>query len=136
VFEILEHPADIGFRARGRTLEELFEASAEALISLALEIETVQSLERYALSAVGEDIEALLVNWLSEVLWLLDGRQIALRQLRVTELGGGSVRGEAQGEPRDPARHRAKLMVKGVTYHQLEVARDATGWRAQVFLDI
>lgn len=136
MFEILEHPADIGFRARGQTLEELFEASAEALVSLALETEEVRPLERYALSAVGEDIEALLVNWLSEVLWLLDGRQMALRQFRVTELGVGSVRGEAKGEPRDPARHRAKLMVKGVTYHQLEVAQDAAGWHAQVFLDI
>ena len=37
MFEILEHTADIGFRARGRSLAELFETSALALVSIALE---------------------------------------------------------------------------------------------------
>jgi hypothetical protein len=34
-FEILEHPADIGFRVRGGTLVELFENAAAAMLSIA-----------------------------------------------------------------------------------------------------
>ncbi len=136
MFEILEHTADIGFRARAGTLPALFEAAAEALVSIALEPEGIEARERYPLTAEGEDDESLLVNWLGEVLWLLDGRRLALCRFHVLDLAPGRISGEAFGEPRDPDRHRAKLIVKGVTYHQLKIVQDASGWCAEVFLDI
>ncbi len=136
VFEILEHTADIGFRVRAQTLEELFASAAEALAAIALDLDSVEPGESYPLEAAGEDTESLLVNWLSEVLFLLDGRRLALREFHVRRLEGGRVAGEARGEPFDPARHHARLVVKGVTWHQLQVERDTEGWQAQVFLDI
>jgi SHS2 domain-containing protein len=136
MFELLEHPADIGFRARGASQAELFEAAAEALLWVALEVEAVEARETYALQAQGDDPESLLVNWLSEVLYLWDARRLALRRCRVLEIAPGRVVGEGLGEPWDPARHRAKLVIKGVTYHQLRVGQDRQGWCAQVFLDI
>jgi len=136
MFELLEHTADIGFRVRARSQAELFEAAAAVLISLALEVEPVEPRHRYALEASGHDAESLLINWLSEVLYLWDARRLALRHFRVRELTSERVAGEARGEPFDPARHRAKLVVKGVTYHQLRTGEDEQGWYAQVFLDI
>src|SRR2546423_9823477 len=44
-FKILEHPADIGFQAWGRTQAELFENAALALFSLSCELATVQESE-------------------------------------------------------------------------------------------
>lgn len=136
MFEILEHTADIGFRARGRTLEGVFESTAEALVALALEVDEVAARECYTLAAEGEDLESLLVNWLSEVLYWLDGRRVGLRRFEVKEITSGRVAAEGFGEPLDPARHRAKLVVKGVTYHQLRVVQDERGWVAEVYLDI
>jgi SHS2 domain-containing protein len=136
MFEVLEHTADIGFRARGRTLAGLFESAAEALVCLALELDDVSPRESYALAAEGEDLESLLVNWLSEVLYWLDGKRVALRRFQVTEIASSRVAAEGFGEPLDPARHRAKLMVKGVTYHQLRIEPDEQGWWADVYLDI
>jgi SHS2 domain-containing protein len=136
MFEMLEHTADIGFRARGQTLAEMFECAAEALVATALEIDDVRPAERHAIEARGEDLEALLVSWLSEVLYLLDGKCIALGGFEVTEIAGGRVVGAAMGEPRDPTRHRPRLGVKGVTYHQLKIAQDDNGWWAEVFLDV
>src|SRR5574341_2011272 len=114
MFEILEHTADIGFRARGRTPAELFEASAEAMVSIALEMEDISPRSEYPLAAAGLDDESLLVNWLNEVLYSIDGERLALRHFRVSDLAAGRVSGVAFGEPRDSARHRAKLIVKGV----------------------
>jgi SHS2 domain-containing protein len=136
MFELLEHPADIGFRVRAPDLAELFETCAEALMAVAVEVETVEPRSSYPLAAAGDDTESLLVNWLSEVLYLWDARRLALRQFRVLEIAPGRVVGEGLGEPWDPARHRAKLVIKGVTYHQLRVGQDRQGWYAQVFLDI
>ena len=136
MFEILEHTADIGFRAHGGTLLDLFASAAEALVSIALEVEEIAPREAYPIAAEGEDRESLLVNWLSEVLYLVDGRRIGLRRFEIRELEDGRVAGQGFGEPLDPARHRAKLVVKGVTYHQLKIAEDGDGWHAEVFLDI
>jgi hypothetical protein len=45
-FEILEHPADVGFLAYGATLEELFVNAALAMISIGGDIESVRETER------------------------------------------------------------------------------------------
>jgi SHS2 domain-containing protein len=136
MYEILEHTADIGFRARGATIEELFEASAEALAGIVLETGDVEPRERYTLSAEGRDRESLLVNWLSEVLYWLDGKRVAFRRFHVCELTPARVLAEAEGEPRNPARHHGKLDVKGVTYHQLRISQEQGEWIAEVFLDV
>jgi SHS2 domain-containing protein len=136
MFEILEHTADIGFRVRAASLPELFEAAAQALASIAIETANIEPRGTFPIEARGADNQELLVNWLNEVLWLLDGKRIALGRFEVAEVGEGRVAGMAWGEPLDPARHRAKIVVKGVTYHQLEVVRENGGWRARVFLDI
>ncbi len=136
MFEILEHTADIGFRARGPTKRGLFASAALALESVAVELEQVQPRILYPLAVTGEDDASLLVNWLSEVLYYLDGRQVVMSRFQIDELSPGVIRGQGWGEPRDPERHPPKLVVKGVTYHQLRITKDAEGWCAEVYLDV
>jgi len=136
MFEILEHPADIGFRTFGGTLEELFANAAVALISIACEIDDVAPRIEYALSATGTDHESLLVSWLGEVLYWFDGKRIALREFRVTHLAPDGIRAAAWGDPRERQRHRSKPRVKAVRWHQLRIARGDSGWMAEVYLDI
>jgi SHS2 domain-containing protein len=136
MYEVLEHAADVGFRAHAPTLPQLFASAAEALVGIAMETDEIEQRETYSLRAEGESLEALLVNWLSEVLYYLDGRRLAMRSFQVKELTSDRVSGEAAGEPRDLTRQPAKLVVKGVTYHQLKIAQDALGWFCEVFLDV
>jgi SHS2 domain-containing protein len=84
---------------------------------------------------VGEDNESLLVNWLSEVLPTRRARRV-LRRFRIEQFGDGRATGQAWGEPRDPEKHRPKVIVKGVTYHQLKISERVDGFEVQVFLDI
>ena len=135
-FEILEHPADIGFRAFGTSLAELFENAALALVSIAGEIEGVEPLSEYALEAAGGDRESLLVAWLSEVLYWLDGRHIRFQRFRVSMADDRRVTATGLGEPWEPSRHPARLLVKAVTWHQLRIARSDSGWMAEVYLDV
>lgn len=117
-------------------MEELFEQAAAALVSIAMETDAIEPRETYPIEAHAEDREALLVNFLNEVLWLHDGRRIAMRRFRVLSLSDESIRAEAYGEPFNPARHAAKVVVKAVTYHQLRIASDEGGWCCEVYLDI
>ncbi len=136
MFEILEHTADIGLRAWGATLKEAFENAATALVAVMVELEDIEPTVTYPIAAAGEDDESLLVNWLSEVLYYVDARRVVLRRFHVAQFGDGRAAGQAWGEPRDPDRHRPKVIVKGVTYHQLKITRRAEGCEVQVFLDI
>ena len=134
--EILEHAADVGFRAHADTLPELFERAAEALMAIALETGRMEPRNSYPLEARGDSNESLLVNWLSEVLYHLDGKHLALHTFKVKDLAADRVAGEAFGEPRDPLRHPARLVVKGITYHQLKIEQNDAGWLCEVFVDV
>ena len=136
MFEILEHTADIGLRAWGATLQEAFENAATALSAIVVELDDIQPRIAYPIAASGDDDQSLLVNWLNEALYYLDARRIVLRRFRIEHFGDGRVAGQAWGEPRDPVKHRPKVIVKGVTYHQLKIEQRPDGCAVQVFLDI
>jgi SHS2 domain-containing protein len=135
-FEILEHTADIGVRAFGSTLAELFENAALGVQSLALDDSNVESREAYPISANGEDPESLMVNWLNEVIYFLDGRKVVMASLEIDNCTGTAISGKAHGEPRDVLRHPPSLVVKAATYHQLRIDRAEDGYIAEVYLDI
>ena len=71
-FEILEHPADVGFLAFGATLAEMFANAALAMITLACDPETVREAEQRKIEATGEDVESLLYAWLAEILAVME----------------------------------------------------------------
>ena len=135
-FEVLEHPADIGFRAFGGTLPELFAHSALAMLSIAADPAEALPREEYPLAVESGDRESLLVDWLNEVLYWFDGKRIAFRDFRVTHSRETAIQAVGLGEPRDPLRHRARLIVKAATYHQLKIERRGGLWVAEVYLDI
>lgn len=135
-FEILEHPADIGFRAYGNSLEELFANCAYALISIVFDPSDVAPAERWDLQAEGGDVESLLVNWLDEVLYYVDTRRIAFRSFDVSFPAPLRLRCNAAGEPRDSRKHPVRLSVKAVTYHQLKISKVEEMWFAEVYVDV
>ena len=135
-FEIVEHPADVGFIAYGAGLAELFANAALAMMSLACAPEQIEERETRVIEATGADLEALLYAWLAEILAIADAEQLFFRRAEVQSLELGFVRGVVYGERYDKARHRAGTYIKAVTYHQLRVEQTPEGWRAQVYLDV
>jgi SHS2 domain-containing protein len=135
-FEILEHPADVGFLAYGATLEELFANAALAMITLACDPEGVRETEQRKIMVAGEDTESLLFGWLAEILAVMDAERLVLRRAEVAPIEDGSVSGAVYGEPLDRERHRSGVSIKAVTYHQFVVEQTPEGWRARVFLDL
>ncbi|HUJ29782.1 MAG TPA: archease [Candidatus Acidoferrum sp.] len=141
-FEIIEHPADVGFVAYGGSLTELFEGAALAMCSLACAPERIEERAEREIVASGVDIEALLYAWLAEILAVADAEQLVFKRVEVTSLdeprgnSAGEVRGIAYGEKFDRERHSAGTYIKAVTLHQFSVERTAEGCRARVFLDL
>ena len=136
MYEIIEHTADIGLRIRAATLNQLFVEAARALMGLLLEdLHQVKPVERHSIQLEGKDRANLLVDWLSELLYLYSTRRLILIQFDVQVTDNGLV-AEARGEKPDPARHTPDLDIKAVTYHGLKLKQDDQGWMAEVILDI
>jgi SHS2 domain-containing protein len=135
-FRVLEHTADIGFEAFGATRQEVFANAARALMHLLVDLETIAPREKLWLRAEASDMPSLLVNWLSEVLYLFDAEGWVFCDFEFEHLTDNSLAAVAQGEKFDRRRHQVKLLVKAITYHQLELKETAEGWRAQVYVDI
>ena len=135
-FRILEHTADVGFEALGATREEAFANAARALFHLIVDLETIVPRQETNLIVEGSDSAGLLVNWLSELLYLHDAQGWLFSEFVIRLTGERLLAATARGERFDAARHQAKMMVKAITYHQLSLQRSAEGWRARVYVDI
>ena len=135
-FEILEHTADVGIKAYGSTLPELFVNAGRGLIALALSPSAVGPVQSLPLSVRGEDREDLLVQWLSEILYFLDAEGWFFCDFRIQQLQANALAGEGLGECRTEAGQRPRSVVKAVTYHQVSVQETPEGWEAVVYFDI
>lgn len=135
-FEIIEHPADVGFVAHGVTQEELFANAALAMMTLACDPGHIAERQRREIEVSGEGLESLLYAWLAEILAIADAEQVFFCRAEVRAVEPQRVRGVVVGEKYDKRRHRAGTYIKAVTYHQLKVEQTPHGWRAQVYLDV
>jgi SHS2 domain-containing protein len=135
-YEILEHPADLGISARGESLQEAFEEAARGLTAVILDPAAIRPLTALTVSITAADREQLLVRWLSEILYLYDGKHFPCAEFSIHELGPTWLVATVRGEDLDTSRHHTRLDVKAVTYHQLDIQEYAGQSRVRVFLDI
>jgi len=135
-FEILEHTADAGVLARGRTLADAFAHAAQGMFSIMVNLDGVREIEQRSISVAGHDWPSLLVAWLSELLYYSDVESLLFKRFEINDFRSYALRAVAFGEPVDRQRHELGTGVKAVTHHMLEVEEGPEGCRVQVLLDI
>ncbi len=139
-YEYLDHTADIKFLAYGNTLEETFENSALAMFNVIIDTDKVSGEVERKVFLKSPDLESLLVDWLSELLYIFEVDEIVFREFRVEKIreeeGEYSITAQAVGEKYYPESHPFETEIKAVTYNQLEIMKTADGWKAQVVVDI
>lgn len=133
-FEFIEHTADIGIIAYGKDLKEAFANAAYGLFSIMADLESVGETISYNVEVTADDIEALLFEWLNELIYIFDAKGLILKRFDITEFSDLSLKAVCYGEKYDPARHKVKLGVKAATYHMLQVDRVKN--QLQVIFDV
>lgn len=132
--------ADIAFEAKGKHLEELFRAAAEATLNVMIDNpEAIEDRIRRELEVEHEALDMLLFNFLQEIIFYKDAEQLLLRVETISiERTDGAYRlkARARGEKLDPQRHAQRVDVKAVTLHRFKVEEGPSGWEAFVILDI
>ncbi|MDW7982622.1 MAG: archease [Thermomicrobium sp.] len=139
-YQYLDHEADIGLEATGRTLEEALSDGVRGLLALLVDPETVEPRETVSVHASGEDAGALYVALLNAVLAAVDIHGMFFRDFRLDRLervdDHWAVEGTLSGEPIDLARHAVEIEVKAATYGGLLAEERETGWRLRCVLDL
>jgi len=131
VFSEVEHTADWAIRVRGATLPELFANAATGMYSLVADRSFMPTVERQ-IEVRGIDAEALLVNWLNELVYH-------------TEMYG-DVFCEFHLESFEPTWLRAtakagrgvelKKQIKAVTFHNLQIVSTGEGYEVTIVFDV
>jgi SHS2 domain-containing protein len=119
-YEQLEHTADSLIKARGSTLEECFENAAYAMFDQMVDVRKVKEKESVKIKAEGEDLDELLVNFLSELLYVFDTKKLVFCEFKVS-IKENRLTCTAKGEQLDLKKHSPKTEIKAVTYHMLKV---------------
>ena len=135
-YETFDHTADVGLVIRGRTLEELFANAADALVDLTVDPAGLAEMIHKTVTVSAADLEALLVAWLNELLYVLDADGFLPRRVRITNLSHTALTAELRGDAVDPDRHTVRRMVKAATYHGLSLSRTNSLWEARMILDL
>jgi len=78
-YTLIDHTADIGIDVVGATLRELFTNAAFALFDIITDLSKVECTAEYNIKISGIDREQLLVNWLTELLYLHDVKNLLFK---------------------------------------------------------
>jgi len=132
--------ADVAFEAWGESVEELFIASASALLrTMTAAPEVVAHCQELTIRVEHEELDLLLFSFLQELIFYKDARRLLLHADRVQikqRAGRYHLEARASGEQIDAGRHCLLVDVKAVTLHRLQVVFAEKLWQAVVVLDV
>jgi len=133
-YEELDHTADLCLRVRGASLQEFFVHAAQGMFSLMRFVRIREGdpvRERFQLQA--PDTETLLVDWLSELLFLSEEREALFQSFHFSELTPGRL--EAVVEGRDG--YLPQRGIKAVTFFDLRIQRSSDNvYEAMITFDV
>ena len=89
-----------------------------------------------SVSVCGDDLEQLLVNWLSEFNYLFQTEAFLPGDIPSISINGFKVEASVSGETVVPGIHHLHTEIKAVTYHKLYVRRKGAVWQACVIFDV
>lgn len=123
-YVLVDHTADLMVKAFGSTVEECFANAGFALFDQTIDLSGIGTSEEVHFEVEGMDDEDRLYSFLSELLFMEDCDGMILKELDV-RFDGDRVVCDGRGETLDRARHRTRSEIKAVTYHMMDVDREA-----------
>ena len=135
-FTFLDHTADLGILVRGTDLRDLFEVAARSMMYIMVKENPIQTTDTVSVSVTGQDLADLMVRWLSEILYMLEGEHVVVRNVRIAKIVPSHLNAILETVPFDPDMHEILCEIKAVTYHQIEVVKNNEHWEAKIIFDL
>jgi SHS2 domain-containing protein len=130
VYRWIEHTGELEIEIESPSEEAVFADALSALGELLGEQPGGEP-ARHEVDLDASERATLLVEWLSELVFLAETEAFVPERIAGLELAASGVRAVVEGRRGNP-RH----LVKAVTYHRLEFRPDGDVWRARIVLDV
>ena len=139
-FQFLDHTADVKVEVMGRTYEETFEVAGQVITELITDISKVDAKEKRAIAVTGEDLYALLYEWLEALIVLFGAEGLIFSRFKVFKIEQKNnewhLAGEVWGETFDLDIHPQGTEIKAITYSEMEIQEEESKVRLQFVFDI
>lgn len=139
-FKFLEHTSDIGVQVIAESFEGAFEESAEALIHLIfgkkIDDADSQNLASDEIKINGEDYHSLLVNFLNEIIFLVDAEKSIPLNIKIAQLNSQFLHFRFRRFRFNLEKLPINLYVKAVTFHQLIIVEEKEKVLIEYFVDV
>jgi len=135
-FQLATHTADVAVDVYGRDIPELLVHAADALNYIVLGRADIQPKQQRSVSLTSVDDDTLLIDWLNELIYMLDAENLVFGQFEIQHTTPGYAEIQCHGEPVDPTRHRLERELKAATYHGAHINKDSAGYIARVIFDV
>ena len=133
---LLDHTADLAIMVRGVDLPELFENAGRSLVHIMLGRQLPRKGSPRKISLSAQDLDDLMVRWLGEILYLLEGEHLIVTSVKVSFINPSRINASVRTVPFDSQVNKILCEIKAVTYHQIQVAPKGDHWEARVIMDV
>ncbi|MBN2052684.1 archease [Candidatus Woesearchaeota archaeon] len=149
-YEYIDHTADLKVRAHGKTLEEAFENVVIGGFDFLTDTTKIKKKIDKKISLTAKRVESLLYDFIEELLFLLDTEgflvagfkdfKIKEKDERVKgnegEKASFSLQCTALGDDYKNYKQNIKGDIKAITYSEMKVAKEKSGFVIEVVFDI
>ena len=135
-YRLIDHTADFCIHVFGSDSKELFANAAWAMFDLITEIDSLKGMDSCNIKISGDDWSDLMVNWLREILFLWNGKELLVKTAQILSLSKNDLSAKVVFDQYDPDRHIITTEIKAVTYHQIQVNSGPSGWEAKIIFDV
>lgn len=132
-YRLLDHTADALVEIRGRDLREVYDNSARAVFELVFGRARVSPTESRMLTLTAGSPSELLLEFLRELLYLVNVHGFATTHVDVSDCKATNLRITLVG---GACSRRPQLEIKAPTYSGLRLEHYRRGWRAVILFDI
>jgi SHS2 domain-containing protein len=135
-YDIVEHTADIGIKAYGKTLQELFINAARGMFDIIADLDGLKTSTSVKIKLQAPNTEELLIAWLDELIYTFYTKNIIFSEFKISGLTDNTINAEAFGRHIGNKKSRLKTEVKAATYHGLKIEEKNKRYEVQIIFDV
>ncbi len=131
-FREVDHTADRALHVWGRRLPDLYAGAARGMYGLMADLDGVVATDWVDLQVQGADAEALLVDWLNELLYRTEADGLLFSQCQILSLTDTELVARVGGVDAPVT----GAHIKAATYHDLALVQEDGGWSTVITFDV
>lgn len=140
MYKYLEHEADMGIEAEGKTVKEMFEEGAKALFNLMTNTNEIKPLKKINIECKAPKIDLLFIEWLNILLAEKDIKEMFFSDFKIKKIKKQNedyvLEATASGEKINLKKHTLKIEVKAATYFGLKYSKVNNKYKIICVVDV